>query len=216
MNPAIIKAYAIKIAANTGKKPDMDEAEADMVRVIRKVARGLAAKHTYGYHSPADIEQDAIVLALEVLSGEAYDPSRPLENFLYVHVKRRLRNNIRKHYYRGEPPCSCCSMVNPPAEPCKKWLDWRKRNISKQNLMRPLDVSCVNDEHEPRMATPSSVAEEATVNELLQKIDRLLPINLRADYLRMREHIIIPKVRRQRVRQAILSIMEEGSNEPRA
>jgi hypothetical protein len=210
MNPRIVEQYARKMGRESGRPVGVEEAEADIHRVIRQVARGLAPKYVFGYHNRSDIEQDAFVLALEVLEKEVYDPGRPLENFLYVHIRRRLGNNIRKSYYRGEPPCTCCDPVNPPPEPCKKWLDWHRRNTSKQNLMRPLDVSTVNDEHEPRMASPSSAVEDASMNEILSRIDRLLPVDLRADYLRMREQVMIPKVRRQRVREAILAILSPG------
>lgn len=211
MNPSVLKRYSARLSAERGRKVSLREAEADIFRIVQQVARGLAPKYTYGYHTRQDIEHDAVILALEVLEGEKYDASRPLENFLYVHLGRRLTNNIRRHFYRGEPPCTCCDPLNPPPSPCRKWIDWHRRNTSKQNIMKPLDVSNVNDEHEPRMASPSSVAEDASLNELLSLIDRRLPIDLRADYLRMREHVMVPKARRQRVREAVLEIISSSA-----
>lgn len=209
MNQRIIDEYARRLSTEQGRPIGRGEAEADIHRTIQQVARSLAPKYTFGYHSRLDIEQDAFVLALEVLQGEGYDPTRPLANFLYVHLRRRLSNQIRKSYYRVEPPCTCCDPSNPPEVPCRKWSEWHKRNMAKQNLMRPLDVAAVDDQGEPRMASPSSAVEDAAVREMISLIDGKLPVDLRADYLRMREHVSVPKARRHRVREAVLSILKE-------
>jgi DNA-directed RNA polymerase specialized sigma24 family protein len=211
VNQKIVKAYAEKLRKERGHDVGIGEAETDIYDIIRKVAGVLAPRLTFGYHTRQDIEQEAFVLALEVIEDEGYDPTRPLANFLYIHLRRRLTNNIRKDYYRGEPPCTCCDTVNPPASPCRKWVEWNKRNKSKQNIMRPLDVASVNDERETGMATVSTVEEDAESNEILAKIDRDLPVELRSDYLRMREHIVIPKSRRQRVRDAVLRILSPSA-----
>src|SRR5690349_21106640 len=128
MNPRMIKEYAGRMSRDIGKRITRQEAEQDIMETIQRVSRNLAPKYTFGYRTVGDIEQEAFLLALEVLEGEGYDPSRPLENFLYVHLRRRLSNNIRRSFYRGEPPCECCPTHAPPASPCKKWLDWQKRN----------------------------------------------------------------------------------------
>jgi hypothetical protein len=210
MNPRLIKAYAAKLERETGeRRVPLWKAEEAIMGVVQRVARCVSHSFIYGYHSREDVEQDAVVFALEVLETDVYDVSRPLENFLHIHVRNQLSNELRKHYMRLEPPCTCCDSYNPPPFPCKKWLDWKARNESKQNLMRPLDMSNVSDEHESRMRTASSVVDDAVSNEVLNKIDRALPVELRSDYLRMRDHVVIPKARRQRVREAVLAILQE-------
>jgi len=213
VNHDTVKRYADRMTAERGHRVPLHEAEAEIVRVIQRVSATLAPKLMFGYHARADIEQEAFVLALKVLDRGVYDPSRPLENFLYVHLRRRLRNNIRKHYYRGEPPCTCCDVSNPSATPCKKWTDWNRRNVSKQNLMRPIDIQCVDGEGEPGMASRPVDGDDAVHNELLASIDARLPLELRADYLRMREHVLIPKARRQRFREAVLAIISPAPTE---
>ncbi len=208
MNPKTIKAYAAKLGGRT----PLWKAEEEITRVIMTVARSVAPSYLFGYHSREDIEQEAVIAALEVLSVDPplYDPSRPLENFLYIHLRNQLSNFRRKHYARLEAPCTCCDPFRPPAEPCKKWRDWASRNTAKQNLMRPLDMSSVSDEGEARMHTRSAVVDEAISNELLARIDARLPIELRSDYLRMKDRVLIPKARRQRVREAVLEIIRDA------
>jgi hypothetical protein len=214
MNQAMLKEYA----ARMGRRVPLWMAEQEVTRIVMQVARGIAPSFVFGYHSRADIEQEAVAFALEVLDLDPpkYDPSRPLENFLHVHLRNQLSNFRRKHYARLEPPCSCCDPQDPPASPCKKFRDWKSRNASKQNLMRPIDMSAVSDDGgESRMHTPSAVVEDAVSHELMQRIDSLLPIDLRSDYLRMRDHVMIPKARRQRVREAVLAILRPASDDYR-
>lgn len=209
---SIIQAYAKRMAREQDRKVTLAEAEAEVGEVIQRVAMGIAVRFTFGYHTRQDIEQEAIVIALEVLSlnPPKYDTTRPLENFLHIHLRNQLSNFKRKHYARPEAPCLCCStsLADPPASPCRKWLDWRRRNIAKQNIMRPINMANVADDSgESTMYARPTAEQDAASQEMLDKIDEYLPVDLRADYLRMREHASIPKVRRQRVREAVLAIL---------
>lgn len=200
MNSETVRAYANHRNLTVG------QAESQMTEAILRVARILSGRYLFGYHTREDIEQVAAEEALLVLAeGDKYDPRRPLENFLHTHLRRRLSNFRRKHYLRLEPPCVCCGTATAPPSPCKRWLDWRKRNASKQNIMNMTAL----EEGEGRASTSAAAEEEAVSHELLAKIDAALPVDLRADYLRMREHIVIPKSRRQRVRDAVLAIIAE-------
>lgn len=203
MNKKLVKAYAKKL----GVSPE--EAEAEIVRVIQLVARSLAFSFKFGYHSVEDLEHEGIVEALEVLEEGKYDISRPLENFLYVHVRNSLSNFRRKHYMRLEPPCQCCDPFDPPSYPCQKWVDWQSRNSAKQNIMRPLDMSNIADESESRMRDESATEEDAMGNELRALLDKELPVELRRDYLQMLDGKVIPKARRERVREAVLEITRD-------
>jgi DNA-directed RNA polymerase specialized sigma24 family protein len=199
---SLLEAYAAKIGGTPA------DAEAEIVRIAYEVAGRLSRRFTFGYHSREDIEAQGVLEALEVLEGDAYDVSRPLEGFLYTHVRRRLLNMVRRQLVRSERPCRCCDPADPPADPCPKFRGWRRRNASKRGIMQPLDVSCVADDGEARMSTPSTVEEEAASSELLRRIDEGLAPELRADYLRMRAGCQVPKGRRQRVREAILEVLD--------
>lgn len=217
MNPQLVKSYAEKMSDETGKRVTRKEAEAEITRIVQHVARTLAHSLKFGYHTAEDIEQQGVLYGLQVLkstradTGEpAYQVERPLENFLYTHIRNRLLNYRRNNYIRLEPPCTCCPPFSPPAFPCKKWRDWHARNNAKQNLMRPIDMGTVSDEGEARMSNPSTVVQDAITNELETIINTRLPVDLRSDYIRMRNQVMIPKARRQRVREAVASIAREA------
>lgn len=210
MNRQLIKDYAKKMGKELNRKVTLAEAEVEIVRVMQKVARVLAPSYRFGYHSNEDMEQEGIQYALIVLeSNDKYDINQPLENFLYTHIHNRLYNYKRKHYTRLEPPCSCCDPFNPPAYPCQKWLDWKSRNSSKQNIMQPLDMSNISDESEHNMYQESEVIDNTIGSELRTLLDRELPVELRRDYLQMIDGKVIPKIRRDKVREAVLSITKE-------
>lgn len=217
MKTSLIRAYALKMTSERGTPVGDAEAEEEIVRVIRRVARSVSRHFRYGYHTEEDMEGQGVVYALEVLGATrrdgspAYDVARPLENFLHVHIKNRLMNEKRKHFTRAERPCSCCEAFGSPRDPCKRWVDWNARNASKQNLMRPLDVSSVRDDGERNMSVASRVADDVAAGEVLDLIDRGLPAEIRADYLRMRGGVSVPKGRRQKVREAVLEIIGDSA-----
>lgn len=191
-----------------------EAAEAEVVAIIGRVSRAVAARYRFGYHDAEDMAQEATIEALEVIEEGKYDPGRPLENFLYRHLRRRLSNFKRKYWARMERPCSCCDVANPPAEPCKKFEDWRRRNATKRNIMRPIGMGQVNDEREVNMRDESEAHEEATIRELRSMIDRRLPVSLRADYLRLLDGRSIPAERRESIREAVSSILRpDGEGE---
>lgn len=206
MNRQLIKKYAAKLTNERGRKFSSKEAELEMVSIIQRVARSLASTYTFGYHSAEDIEQQGVLYALEVLESGSYDVNRPLENFLSIHVRNRLSNYKRNNYRRTEPPCRCCDPFDPPAYPCQKWLDWSARNSAKQNLMRPLDMSNVSDEHEINMRNESVVEDDTMALELRNLLDREIPVELRRDYLQMLDGKSLPKAKRERVREVVLEI----------
>lgn len=186
----------------------MKEAEVSITQTLQDAVRGLSETYTFGYHTKEDIAQQGMVYGLEALEDGRYDVTRPLDAFLYTHMKNRLFNYKRNNYLRTEPPCPCCNMFDPPPNPCDRWKKWYKRNSAKQNLMRPLDVASINDDGESNMGTPSSVVDEAHLNDVLRMIDEELDPGLRPDYLRMRADQPVSKVQRLKVRAAIQEILE--------
>jgi len=74
--------------------------EQDFVDIVQKIARRISHRYVFTSYEPCDIEQEAFLIAVEGL--ERYDSSKPLENFLYVHINNRLKNLKRKVYYRIE------------------------------------------------------------------------------------------------------------------
>jgi DNA-directed RNA polymerase specialized sigma24 family protein len=192
--------------------PTMTEAE--FVRVLEGVVSGLAHNFVFGFFDIDDIRQQAMVFGIEAMPR--YNPERPLENFLYTHVRNRLINFRRDKYRRTDPPVPAVPhrggrrehAGRPGLRP--KYKKWRARNAAKANLMRPLDIAHIQDEHERNMRTESIVEDTAQTREMLRLIDERLPVELRSAYLRIRagEHRQVTKQTRDRVEQAVREILK--------
>ena len=206
MNSKFLRAYARKLSKDIGRKVSTTEAEQSAIDTVRKVARNLSSSWTFGYHEKTDIEQQGVMYGLEAIEAGDYDAARPLENFLSIHMRNRLSNFKRDNFTRSEAPCKCCEPFGNPLSPCKKWVDWTARNAAKQNLMRPMDIGNVADEHEPRMKMNGVAIDQSVVNELKALIDAELPVELRRDYLMMLDNKNVSLPRRQAVKTAIISI----------
>jgi hypothetical protein len=193
--------------------------EEEIVATIENVSNRLASKYRFGYHGVDDMKQQAAQFAIEGLAK--YDGKRPLENFLWTHVRNQLFNYKRDHFRRPDKPCFTCPFYDKHCEvslnQCEKYEDkmecslytnWVNRNNSKQNIMQPADIGNVRDEDEENMRIGDHT-DEVERKELWTLIDKHLDIKLRADYIKMRNSIKIPKQKRIKVEQAILLIMEE-------
>ncbi len=184
--------------------------EATVLEAIERAVGVLAPSFTFGYFDVDDIRQQGRVFAIEILEKETYDPSRKLENYLYTHIHNRLCNFKRDNFRRNDPPCPPCHRGEWCEEggPCSKYSAWKKRNAAKSNLMRPLDIEHVHDEHEPGTRTPSTVEDDVQLQELLRMIDQDLPVELRQSYLQMRAGVSVPKARRLQVEKAVSEILK--------
>lgn len=190
--------------------------EADVLEAIEKAVNALASSFTFGIYDIDDIKQQGRLYALLVLEDEKYDPSRPLPNFLYAHIRNRLINLKRDKLHRNDPPCRQCATGDfcTAEGPCKKFQDWRRRNTAKANLQRPLDLNHLSDDKENRTRIDDSVSEDVALAEMLRMIDEQLPVELRPYYLQMRAGVSIPKAKREQVNSAIKEIVGcQNSNE---
>lgn len=186
--------------------------EAQVLCAIKRVVNILSTSFKFGYYDVEDIRQEATIFGIQGM--EKYDESRPLENFLYTHIRNRLINFKRDKFRRNDPPCPSCHNAiagatnHPDKQYCEKYTCWRKRNMSKQNIMNPLDISNISDEKESRTRMPSSVVEDVERSELLKEIDRELPVELRSTYLQMRDGASVPKPKRLEVERAVMMILK--------
>ena len=80
--------------------------EEEVLETIEKIANKLCYKFKFGYHGVEDMKQQATLFALEGL--DSYDEKRPLENFLWTHVRNRLFNYKRDNFERPDKPCFSC------------------------------------------------------------------------------------------------------------
>lgn len=181
--------------------------EDQVMTAMNKAVALLAQTFSFGYFDSDDIRQEAYIFGLEALPR--YDPSRPLENFLYSHIKNRLINFKRDKYHRTDPPCKICAEhgKHPDGSTCQKYLAWKKRNASKQNLMRPLDIQTLSDENERSVRHNHNIIDEATLAEARAVIDNNLSVELRSIYLRIKAGESVPKAKRVKLENALRDLI---------
>ena len=166
--------------------------KSEVLDVINKICDRYAYKFQFGYFTPDDIRQEAFIIAMDAL--ERYDESRPLENFLAVHVKNRLNNFKRDRYYRQQKI---------------KDNNLDQLNNSKKFLMDTLDITNIRDEKEKNMRLEDDFIDKIAIEELLEIIDEHLDVNLRSDYLRIRDGTYVPKPRREQIIEEITQILKD-------
>ncbi len=198
--------------------------EKTVVEVLDRIADRFAAKFRFGYHDIDDMKQQARLFALEALPRYT-EGKGPLENFLSVHVRNRLINFKRDNYHRFQAPCLQCPFYDPGCHKstnqcaefedkmeCDKWSQWILRNNSKRSIMAPATSENIDYLFGSNSSEESSVSDIVANKELLEYIDEKLPVELRSDYLRLKENLFVSKHRKNKVREAIVQIVEEGLN----
>jgi DNA-directed RNA polymerase specialized sigma24 family protein len=169
--------------------------ESELLEVIEVISKKLAYKFKFGYHEHEDMKQQITVFALEGVKN--YDGVRPLENFLWTHVRNRLFNYKRDNYQRPNKPCltcplydahckvsvSQCSKYNNKAD-CDLYASWSKRNDAKKNLMYLTgveDFSLIHQTH-----SKGTLGDSVANKEILDILDRELGGEEREIYLKFR------------------------------
>jgi DNA-directed RNA polymerase specialized sigma24 family protein len=183
--------------------------EQSVLDAIERSVAILAPSFVFGPYDIDDVRQQARLYALEAIEGGKYDPSRPLENFIYTHCRNRLINLKRDKLHRTDVPCRRCHEGDFCTSDgvCKVYSEWRARNSAKANLMRPVALDRVADEKERRTRTDSTAEGDVQAAELKRLIDEKLPVELRADYLKMLGGVSIPPPRRKVVEAAVKDIL---------
>jgi hypothetical protein len=198
-----------KISQKTPKNTVSDE---EFLMVLDKITKRLAHKFRFGYHSVEDMKQQAAIFALEGLKN--YDYKRPLENFLWTHVRNRLFNYKRNNYQRPDKPCLTCPLYDPKYKvsnnQCSKFLDkkdcelyssWNKRNENKKNIAKP----CYFEDS----SLLSSKSVDLDNNELIEFLDKNIRSEYRDSYLKLKHNTKINKNDLKKLKQHIIEIMEE-------
>ena len=192
--------------------------EEELLKIISGVVNRLAYKFKFGYHDVDDIKQQGTLYALQCLKN--YDGQRPLENFIWTHVRNRLFNYKRDNFERPEKPClecpegsyhkdgvKCLKYEN--INQCMWYCSWKRRNNSKKNLMKPIELSSVSDETENSMKIEDNVCDILSHYEIFTIIDNNIPAGLRKDWLLVYNNESVPKYRRLKLQIAIQKILEE-------
>jgi hypothetical protein len=193
--------------------------EKEVVVIINSVANRLARRFLFGYHDLDDMKQQARMFAWEGLAK--YDNKRPLENFLWTHVRNRLCNYKRDNYERLVTPCDKCpyDSYDEIQDRCLKFEDkdactfywgWYQRNSAKKNLMSPIELGGVQDDGEDNMKIFEAGDDIVAFSEIIVLLDKEIPIEFRTDYLKLCQGIKLPKHRAIKIRQIVQEILEEN------
>ena len=181
--------------------------------IIERVSSRLAQKFRFGYHTIDDMKQQASLFAWEGIY-DSWDDSRPLENFLWIHVRNRLYNFKRNNYGRPEKPCDSCPLyVNHECTEfdnmmdCKLYKGWSDRNTAKRNLMS--SYSTVYEKEQE-----SSALDDLFTRDIINLIDQELHVYFREDWIRFINNLRLPKVRKDRLLEEIFVILKENGIEP--
>lgn len=191
--------------------------EKDVLMLIDQVVNSLAANFRFGYFDIDDMKQQGRLFAIEALPRFNTSRNHTLDNFLYTHVRNRFINYKRDNYFRNDIPCKECPFYDPKnlkspennqcsafrdKMECSKWKQWLTKNEAKKQLAH-CGVPC-----EPVLNRNDMIADiECT--ELERLIDERLPLDLRADYLKIIRNLSVPKASKNRVRAAVAKILPE-------
>jgi DNA-directed RNA polymerase specialized sigma24 family protein len=181
--------------------------EEELLEVINIITKKLAYKFKFGYHDIDDMKQQITVFALEGLKN--YDYKRPLENFLWTHVRNRLFNYKRDNYQRPNKPCLTCPFFDPHKikshsecekynnkDDCSLYNSWTKRNIAKKNLMHFTDIESAHKDNEKSdffIDQNDNSIPNIGHHEILKDIESKLNSEYREIYLKIKNGVKVSK-----------------------
>lgn len=191
--------------------------EEQLIETIEIISKNLAYKFKFGYHELEDMKQQISIYAIEGL--EKYDYERPLENFLWTHVRNRLFNFKRDNYQRPDKPCNTCPFYNAFCADaskdctefsnkfsCKQYAAWHKRNSVKKNLMY------LNTIEEIKESIPNRTKhnyDDIENKELINRIEENLFDYDRELYLKLKNGIKIGKKELSRLSDKIKELFND-------
>jgi DNA-directed RNA polymerase specialized sigma24 family protein len=207
----------MKKKKQTKKKTNQKVDENELLKVIDIISKKLAYKFKFGYHDIEDMKQQIWIFALEGLNN--YDHKRPLENFLWTHVRNRLFNYKRDNYQRPDKPCLTCPLYDPKMlssySGCKQYENkndcdlysiWIKRNDTKKNLMYLTTVDEIKDYASTFLCNTSANVDN---NEILQILDEKLNDDYRIIYLKLKTGTKISKSDQEKLTVKIKQILQD-------
>ena len=190
-----------------------DISEEEFLRVLDNIGNRLANKFRFAYHEIEDMKQQAAIFAIEGL--ENYDNKRPLENFLWTHVRNRLFNYKRNNYQRPDKPCLKCPLFDKnfqnSVSGCSKFRDkndcelykaWSNRNETKKNIMQPSFI-----EDDSQLVKPSGLNNFIENKEIIQFLDHNIESDYRESYLKLKHGVKLPKQQLLKLQNHIKELM---------
>lgn len=167
--------------------------EEDFLQVLEIISKKLIYKFKFGYHEIEDMKQQAAIFAIEGL--EHYDNSRPLENFLWTHVRNRLFNYKRDNYIRPDNVCVSCPFFDPQCSnstnqcskysnknDCSIYSQWLNRNNLKKSIMKPTNIENENNS----LKFSKDISDIISNTELIKLIEDNIETKYRETYLKLK------------------------------
>lgn len=171
--------------------------EDEFLNIVNIIAKKLAYKFKFGYHDFDDMKQQISIFALEGLKN--YDHNRPLENFLWTHVRNRLFNYKRDNYQRPDKPCLGCPLHDPNLKKstsgcldytnkndCTLFSSWTNRNSTKKNLMHLSTIDELKDYGSAFSSSENNLLDNISSQEIFTLIENHLTGEDRSTYLKIR------------------------------
>jgi len=187
--------------------------ENEFLNIVEIISKKLAYKFKFGYHDFDDMKQQISIFALEGLKN--YDHKRPLENFLWTHVRNRLFNYKRDNYQRPDKPCLTCPLYAHSTctkysnkNDCELYSNWSDRNTSKKNLMHLTTIDEIKNYGNlfSNNITDNNVANQ----EIIQLIEKKLTGDDRIIYLKLKGGTKVNKADMIKLTNKIKEILEES------
>jgi len=205
-----------KTTTNSTELPNGVSTE-EFLLVLENISKRLAHKFRFAYHSVDDMKQQAAIFALEGLKN--YDKKRPLENFLWTHVRNRLFNYKRNNYQRPDKPCHSCPFFDKGCKvsinqcekfsnknDCELYAAWAKRNEAKKNIIQPGYIESNTS------FSPSTTIEPLLENkELIKFLDSHIQTEYREIYLKLKHGLKINKSDLKKLQNHITKLMEDNN-----
>jgi len=162
----------------SGMKIPKNMTQEQVIDQINIVVNRISARYIFHGYELDDIKQEAFIICMDAM--DRYDQTRPLENFLSVHLSNRLKNFVRDNYYTKDQ------------EEKKKIV--KPSSLSYEDIV-PMYINEIDD-------TLDAI-------EFQKIIDEKLPAEYRADYLKIINDVYVPKKRREEVIYIIKEILDE-------
>lgn len=198
--------------------------EEEFLVVLDNISKRLGHKFKFGYHSYEDMKQQAAIFALEGL--EKYDNTRPLENFLWTHVRNRLFNYKRDNYQRPDKPCLTCPLYDPHCKvsssqcsefsdksECEEYSSWSNRNNTKKNIMKPIGMEEVKDAS-ASISFENNILAHIADKQIIDLLDKHIPAQHRETYLKLKYGDKVYKADLNKLCAVIADILKEHNYDP--
>lgn len=157
-----------------------------VIRQIEKVVKRIAPKYTFYGYTVDDISQESFIICMEALPR--YDATRPLENFLSVHLSNRLKNFVRDNHFTNTEDTNKVRVMKPAQ------LDHEHSLVDQRNLFA-IDENSID------------------YGEMSKVIDKKLPAQYRLDYLKMQNEVYVSRQRKEEIVIVIREILTENGYE---